>query len=1231
MKDKNKEQLLGEIGKLKENIAELEKSESGRKKAEEERNRILKLSYDLICIAGMDGYFKYVNPAWERTLGYTNEELLSKPFLDFIHPEDHNINDAEVEKLSKGKQTIGFENRYIHKDGSIRTISWSATPFEKEKQLYCIGRDITDRMQAEEQLQNSEKQYRTLFETAPNGICQLNQEGIILITNVAFQQLLGYTDEELIGTSITKFIDPDHMEDHAKALKLLAESGKFYSESAVVNKNGAQIPVEIKGSMSMYQGQITMLGIVTDITDRKQAEEQIRERMKELQAFYSLSQITEREGITLDKLYREFVNILPKSWQHTEIACARIVINDSEFRSKNFSESKWMQSAPLKVNSAVVGKIEVCYLKEKPEQDEGPFLKEERQLIDAITERLGHITERKQAEEKIKATNQQLVASEQQLKAANQQLVASEQQLKASNQQLEASNQQLHASEQDLALRIKLAEIFLTAEDDEMMFTNILELILPELQSKFGVFGYIDDNGALVVPSMTRHIWDKCGIPDKRIVFPREKWGCSSWPRAINEGKANYSNEVSTITPKGHVAIERHISFPIMYQGNPIGLFQVANRDTDYGDADLAVLGRIADIVAPILAAKLQRDRQEKERKQAEEKIKATNQQLVASEQQLKAANQQLEASNQQLRASEQTIRKSEQELTIRNKIANIFLTIPDEDMYEEVLPVVLETLESKFGVFGYIDEEGAFVCPSMTKDIWDKCKVPGKNIIFPRETWGDSIWARAIREKNTLHSNKPFTVPKGHIPVRRALMVPIIHQSETIGLFEVANKETDYNDEDIRLLETIADYIAPVLNARLQRDWKEREREQAEEKIKATNQQLVASEQQLKANNQQLRAAEEELTKHRDHLQEMVDEQTTALKESEKYYRSIVQTALDGFWITDMKGRLVDVNDSYCKMIGYSREELLGGMSIRDLEAVENPEETEKNIKHILDHGYDRFESRHRRKDGKIIDLEIAATYSAESGGRLIVFLSDITERKQAEQELKQRTEQIETANKELESFSYSVSHDLRAPLRGIDGFSKRLLTKYADEFDEEGKHYLERIRAGCLRLGRLIEDMLKLSRITRTEMKSEDVDLSTMAHRIALGLQESNPKREVEFIIGDGLKTKGDTHLLYQVLENLLGNAWKYTSINAGARIEFNAVEHNGKQAFFVRDNGVGFEMKYVGKLFGVFQRLHTESEFPGTGIGLATVQRIIFRHGGVVWAEGEVGKGATFYFAL
>jgi len=238
---------------------------------------------------------------------------------------------------------------------------------------------------------------------------------------------------------------------------------------------------------------------------------------------------------------------------------------------------------------------------------------------------------------------------------------------------------------------------------------------------------------------------------------------------------------------------------------------------------------------------------------------------------------------------------------------------------------------------------------------------------------------------------------------------------------------------------------------------------------------------------------------------------------------------------------------------------------------------------------------------------------------------------RARAEEEVKQYAAQLNASNKELEAFAYSVSHDLRAPLRSIDGFSQVLLEDYAEKLGGEGRDYLERVRAGTQRMAALIDDLLNLSRISRKEMKRERVSLSALAREITDGLRRSQPGRDVEFVIARGLTVDGDAQLLRAALENLLGNAWKFTGKQDAARIEFGSTEKDGKTAYFVRDDGAGFEMAYAEKLFGAFQRLHSASEFEGTGIGLATVQRIVHRHGGRVWAEGEVGKGATFYFTL
>jgi light-regulated signal transduction histidine kinase (bacteriophytochrome) len=249
-----------------------------------------------------------------------------------------------------------------------------------------------------------------------------------------------------------------------------------------------------------------------------------------------------------------------------------------------------------------------------------------------------------------------------------------------------------------------------------------------------------------------------------------------------------------------------------------------------------------------------------------------------------------------------------------------------------------------------------------------------------------------------------------------------------------------------------------------------------------------------------------------------------------------------------------------------------------------------------------------------------------------------DITARKKAEDEIKKLNEdlrhhvaQLEAANRELEAFSYSVSHDLRAPLRSIDGFSQALLEDYAGKLDENGRDSLQRVRAASQRMAQLIDDLLNLSRVSRAGMNRGPVDLSALAHEIADRLRKMQPDRRVEFVIAGGLVAAGDARLLQVALENLLGNAWKFTGKRPEGRIEFGKSEHEGRPAFFVRDNGAGFEMAYVNKLFSPFQRLHGAGDFPGTGIGLATVQRIIHRHGGRVWIEAEADRGTTAYFTL
>ncbi|MGF1497243.1 MAG: PAS domain-containing protein [Elainellaceae cyanobacterium] len=278
--------------------------------------------------------------------------------------------------------------------------------------------------------------------------------------------------------------------------------------------------------------------------------------------------------------------------------------------------------------------------------------------------------------------------------------------------------------------------------------------------------------------------------------------------------------------------------------------------------------------------------------------------------------------------------------------------------------------------------------------------------------------------------------------------------------------------------------------------------------------------------------------------------------------------------------------------------------------------------------------EFRIRRTDGELCWVQAIAMVQRDSEDRplrMIGINRDITNRRQAEEQILRTSAQLEASNRELEAFAYSVSHDLRSPLRAIDGFSKALLEDYGDQFDAEATDYFNRIRHNIQRMGMLIDDLLRLSRISRSEMRQIQVNLSELVSEQAQELQAVEPQRQVEFVIAPEVFVAADPTLMRIVVNNLLNNAWKFTSHHATARIEFGIINQNGEMAHYIRDDGAGFDMAYASKLFGVFQRLHDTDEFPGTGIGLAIVQRAVHRHGGRVWAEAAIEQGATFYFTL
>ncbi len=445
-------------------------------------------------------------------------------------------------------------------------------------------------------------------------------------------------------------------------------------------------------------------------------------------------------------------------------------------------------------------------------------------------------------------------------------------------------------------------------------------------------------------------------------------------------------------------------------------------------------------------------------------------------------------------------------------------------------------------------------------------------------------------------------------IQLRGMIVVPLRVRGEMLGVLTVMRHRAELpllDELDLELTEHLANHAALALaNARMF------SRLQAEHVARADAEQAL------------------------EHLERLRRTEARAL-EATSFLDAIVENVPAMVFVKEAdRLSFVRFNRAGEELLGVSRAELMGKNDYDFFDASEadffvaKDRETLTN-KALVDIPEEPIQTRNGRR---WLHTKKVPIVDADGVPRFLLGIShDITDRKRDMAALQAAKDTAEAANRELEAFSYSVAHDLRAPLRAIDGFSQALLEDFAPKLGEIGGRYLERVRSSTQRMAALIDDLLHLSRVTRTELHWAPVDLAAIA-RTSIGvLQRAEPDRAVDVVIADGLATSADPKLLAIAFDNLLGNAWKFTSKRDRARIEVGTKLEAGRPVYYVKDDGAGFDMKYADKLFGVFQRLHSELEFPGTGIGLATVQRIVHRHGGRCWAESVVGQGATFYFTL
>ena len=564
---------------------------------------------------------------------------------------------------------------------------------------------------------------------------------------------------------------------------------------------------------------------------------------------------------------------------------------------------------------------------------------------------------------------------------------------------------------------------------------------------------------------------------------------------------------------------------------------------------------------------------------------------------------------HRQLEANAHTLERRSQLLQVAAEVSRAASAILDPD---ELSQQVVELVQQRFGLYYVglflVDESGQhLILRAATGEAGREMLRAGHQFAVGNSSMVG--WCVANRRarialdvgEDAVHFKNPL-LPDS----RSELALPLISRGKPLGALTIQSSQGGaFSNEDIETFQTMADQLANAIqNARLydQLEKELEERKRAEMQVRQLNAEL----------------------------EERVERRTLALKASEEKFRALADNNPLRIRRYDRDGRYL-----YANLVSnepdFEPEQIIG-KTIR--EVVANPELTEmaeRCIKQVFETGQP-MQTEYQYDENSYALWYLAPEFGPDGEVISVVTTTlDISERRHMEDELRARTLELQASNRELESFSYSVSHDLRAPLRALDGFSRILLDDFHDSLPEDGKGYLNRIREAAQHMAQLIDDMLRLSRITRAEMSHDPVNLTEMAHRILETLRRDEPTRNVQANVQEGLLANGDEGLLRMVTENLISNAWKFSAKTDPTKIEVGKTLIDGKETFFIRDNGVGFDMAYADKLFAVFQRLHSPGEFPGTGVGLAIVQRVIHRHGGRIWAKSEPGKGATFYFTL
>ena len=1220
---------LGIVG-VSHDITERKKAEDAIKEAERRYKAIFENQLQMVFIHDGEGKFIDANETAIQKMGWSREELESGlvNFTNIIYPDDiENAYKAVLDIIANGEMKNALEFRLVTRSGEILWIETFQIPLEITPEKYVglgLAMDITERKKAEEALRSSEQQLKEIFDNVSDMVFLIDQNGKYINVNRRSIDIFGIDPDDMIGRHFSEFnyLPKEALEKVTKEWAEAMSCGERMStvEAQARHVNGREIHAEVSLQyLTSGDGSVIgHIGMIRDSTKRIEAEQAVRASEKRFKEIFDnvadvIIYVDDKGNVkNINESAFSVIGYTPDE------LIGRNIFEMDIFDKEKMAEISSLYAECITQRKAVSPVME-CSLHHKNGSTATVEIKTsivngQDDKLEGFLSIVRDITEQKKAEEILRDREYSLNKAQELAHVGSYEWNLRTGSFKVSDEMRRIygltidSNESIEAiwgatvhPEDALNMNIAIEELVtgVSAKPFEYRIIRPDNEIRWILATKPEVKKYTADNKPEIIIGSIQDITDRKNA-EKELLESEQRF---------KEIFNNASDQIIFISNEGIIENVNQRSFDVF--GYPpeelIGrnFMELNIVEPEEMERIVSILGEsdTDQHVQNLVEVKVKH-------KDGHKMFTEVNTRTVTTADGEKVGLLSLIRDITERKEAERAVRDSEAQYRLLAEHVNDVISIMDMDLNYLYLSPSIERLR------GYTVEEAKSQKPeeTMTKESLDRIFTETMNQ-FAAELSGEKdpnrTWSVEVEMFCKNGSKKWVDMSMSFL--------------------------RDDNGNATGLLTSTRDVT---------------ERHFAQESLERRTQQILAI-QKIISSIQSTMALKEVLqiisdaalqSLEFDHSFIMLMDKSTNVTRGEVFNTSgsmgtissieeIISQSLTALeipmdhGISDAVDRMLEKKDiitHYLREVAQpaltaeesdSIQELLGAQTI-----VCVPMYAKDNPVGILIVFTAKYEITG-------VDMESLWLLADQAG----IAIDNAQLNEELEERVNERTLQLQAANKELESFAYSLAHDLRTPLRGIDGFSQVLLEDYSDIIDEEGKNHLQRVRSASQRMSRIIDDILHLLKLSRTEMKHENVDLSQIARSICDDLRESDPDRKATFIINSGLETYGDVQMIREVLENLLGNAWKFTIKQENAVIEFGSFTDNNVDIFFVRDNGVGFDMKYTDKLFHPFQRLHSPKEFDSAGIGLATVQRIINRHKGQVWAEGAIDNGATFYFTL